>query len=96
MKQEYDVTDDETKVSVVASFSINDGESSISEKSDPLVITETKRLAFGQCVVKFQFNQPPQTADKLRAEYHRDRKLLAERLRIIADDLEKRSGGCRR
>lgn len=79
MKQEYDVIDDETKISVVAGFALNDGTNAICETFIPVVLTKTEHLASEQCAIGVHINHQPSSAYKLLAEY----------LRIMADDLEK-------
>lgn len=79
MKQEHDVIDDETKISVIAGFALNDGISAICETFTPVALTKTEHLTPGQCVTRVHINPQPSSAYKLLAEY----------LRIMADDLEK-------
>ena len=68
MKQEYDVIDDETKISVVAGFALVDGDQAIPGTFNPVALTKTECLAFGKNVVSVHFNPQPSSAYKLLAE----------------------------
>lgn len=79
MKQEYDVIDDETKISVVAGVALREGDQVIPGTFNPVALTKTERIGFGKCVTGVHINHQPPSAYRLIAEY----------LRMMADDLEK-------
>ena len=85
MKQEYGVVDDETKISVVVGVALREGDQVIPGTFNPVALTKTERLGFGKCVTGVHINhQPPSTY-----------KLIAEKLRMMADDLEKEAKGAK-
>lgn len=85
MKQEYDVIDDETKISVVAGVALREGDEVIPGTFNPVALTQTDRLGFGKCVTGVRINHQPPSAYKLIAEF----------IRTIADVLEKEAEGAK-
>ena len=85
MKQEYGVVDDETKISVVVGVAFREGDQVIPGTFNPVALTKTERLGFGKCVTGVHINHQPPSAYKLIAEF----------LRMMADDLEKEAKGAK-
>ena len=79
MKQEYDEIDDETKLSVVVGVALREGDQVIPETFNPVALTKFERLIDGKGVASVHINPQPPDAYKVIAEY----------LRMMADDLEK-------
>lgn len=79
MKQEYDVTIDESKVSVVVGVALREGDQVIPETFNPVAFTKVERLIGSKGMVSVHINPQPPSAYKVIADY----------LRFMADDLEK-------
>lgn len=78
MNQDYIEINDETKLSIVAGFALREDDQVAPETFVPVALTECEYLADGLCAVNVQIDDQPPSAYKLLAEY----------LRLIADDLE--------
>ena len=85
MKQEYDEINDESKVSIVVGVALREGDQVIPVTFNPVALTKTERLGFGKCVTGVHINHQPPSAYKLIAEF----------LRMMADDLEKEAKGAK-
>ena len=85
MKQEYDEINDESKVSIVVGVALREGDQVIPGTFNPVALTKTERLGFGKCVTGVHINHQPPSAYKLIAEF----------LRMMADDLEKEAKGAK-
>lgn len=79
MKQEYDVIDDASKVSVVVGVALREGDQVIPETFIPVALTKVERLIGNKGMISVHINHQPPSAYKTIAEY----------LRMMADDLEK-------
>lgn len=79
MKQEYDVIDDESKVSVVVGVALREGDQVIQETFTPVALTKAERLIGHKSMISVHINHQPPSAYKVIAEY----------IRMMADDLEK-------
>lgn len=80
MNQDYAEIYDETKLSVVVGFALRESDQMDPETFEPVALTKCERLTNDQLVVAVTVNddQPPSAY-----------KLLADYLRLMADDLEK-------
>lgn len=79
MKQDYVEINDETKLSVVVGVALREGDQVIPETFSPVAFTKFERLIGHKGVVSVHISHQPPSAYKVIAEY----------IRMIADDLEK-------
>lgn len=79
MNQDHTEIDDETKFSVVAGFALREDDRVDPETFVPVALTKCEHIADKLSAVDVQINDQPPSAYKLLAEF----------LRLIADDLEK-------
>lgn len=78
MDQDYIKIDDETKLSIVAGFALREDNQLDHETFIPVALTKYEHIADELLAIDVQINDQPPSAYKL----------LAESLRLIADDLE--------
>lgn len=79
MKQGHDAIIDESKVSVVVGVALREGDQVIPGTFTPVALTKVERLIGHKGVVSVHINPQSPSAYKVIAEY----------LRMMADDLEK-------
>ena len=79
MKQEYDEIDDETKLSIVVGVALREGDQVIPETFNPDALTKFEHIIGNKGAMSVHIKPQPPSAYSVIAEY----------LRVIADDLEK-------
>lgn len=81
MKQEYDSIIDESKVSVVVGVALREGDQVIPETFNPVALTKFEHIIGNKGAMSVHIKPQPPSAYSVIAEY----------LRVIADDLGKQA-----